>query len=326
MSWAPGPCCRSQIRSRRHWGFQIGTLSKIANLTVLSRQAVLQYRDSDKTMVEIGRELGAGSIVEGSVRRDGNSVRVPYLHHDMRVASAVLQILLRAEALREEVEALRRSRRKVFQTPPVEWIEERLSRVQEVLERRTERSALLLRDVLGTIRLEPKRGDVGRPYYLAQPRSTASPYSNRRPGPKPWTAVRILRCSGGGGSDLVPRCARASVVSRVDGMLCDAGQAALLKPAYASSAHAESARVRLPPPVEPADPGSTKPLRPAWSQGPLVEAAGVEPASASGSGKVSTCVVRCGFRSGPASEQPSSGASRRLSLAPRRGSITGAPA
>jgi hypothetical protein len=38
----------------------------------------------------------------------------------------------------------------------------------EILERRTEQSALLLRDVLGTIRLEPSRGDVGRPYYLAQ--------------------------------------------------------------------------------------------------------------------------------------------------------------
>lgn len=35
--------------------------------------------------------------------------------------------------------------------------------VQEVLERRTKQSALLLlRDVLGTIRLEPRRGDVGR--------------------------------------------------------------------------------------------------------------------------------------------------------------------
>lgn len=56
----------------------------------------------------------------------------------------------------------------MFQTPPVEWIEERLSRVKEVLERRTEKSALLLRDVLGTIRLKPKKGDVGRPYYLAQ--------------------------------------------------------------------------------------------------------------------------------------------------------------
>ena len=47
-------------------------------------------------------------------------------------------------------------------------IEERLIRVREVLERRTEQSALLLRDVLRTIRLEPRRGDVGRPYYLAQ--------------------------------------------------------------------------------------------------------------------------------------------------------------
>ena len=56
----------------------------------------------------------------------------------------------------------------MFQAPPVEWIEERLSRIQEVLERRTEQSALLLRDVLGAIRLEPKQGDVGRPYYLAQ--------------------------------------------------------------------------------------------------------------------------------------------------------------
>jgi hypothetical protein len=50
----------------------------------------------------------------------------------------------------------------------VEWIEERLSRVQEVLERQTEQSALLLRDVLGRIRFEPRKGNVGRPYYLAE--------------------------------------------------------------------------------------------------------------------------------------------------------------
>ena len=84
------------------------------------------------------------------------------------LANALIETERRVEALREELEALRRRRRKVFQTPPAEWIEERLSRVQEVLERRTAQSALLLRDVLGTIRLEPRRGDVGRPYYLAQ--------------------------------------------------------------------------------------------------------------------------------------------------------------
>ncbi len=37
-----------------------------------------------------------------------------------------------------------------------------------MLERRMEQSAPLLRQVLGTIRLEPKQRDVGRPYYLAQ--------------------------------------------------------------------------------------------------------------------------------------------------------------
>lgn len=84
------------------------------------------------------------------------------------LANALIETERRVEALREELEALLRSRNKVFQTPPVEWIEERLSRFQEVLERRTEQSALLLREVLGTIRLEPKRGEVGRPYYLAQ--------------------------------------------------------------------------------------------------------------------------------------------------------------
>ena len=50
----------------------------------------------------------------------------------------------------------------------MEWIEEHLSRIQEVLKLRTEQSALLRRDVLGTIRLKPRKGDVGRPYYLAQ--------------------------------------------------------------------------------------------------------------------------------------------------------------
>ena len=75
----------------------------------------------------------------------------------------------------------------MFQTPPVEWIEDRLSGLKEVLERRTEKSAFLLRDVLGTIRLKPKKGDVGRPYYLAPNllrlhRTTRNAARSGRPG------------------------------------------------------------------------------------------------------------------------------------------------
>lgn len=56
----------------------------------------------------------------------------------------------------------------MFQAPPVEWIENRLAQLKEVLERRTERSALLLRRLLGRIHLEPTQGDIVKPYYLAQ--------------------------------------------------------------------------------------------------------------------------------------------------------------
>ncbi len=84
------------------------------------------------------------------------------------LAKALLETERRVEVLREELEGLRRSRAKVFQVPPIEWIEERLSRLQEVLERRTEQSGLLLRGLLGPISLDPIAGDIGRPYYVAR--------------------------------------------------------------------------------------------------------------------------------------------------------------
>lgn len=84
------------------------------------------------------------------------------------LAKALVETERRVEALREELDGLRRSREKVFQAPPVEWIEERLAGMQEVLERRTDRSALSLRSLLGQICLEPAQGQIGRAYYLAR--------------------------------------------------------------------------------------------------------------------------------------------------------------
>ena len=51
-------------------------LAKIDGLEVISRTTVLQYRETDMSAQEIGRELDAGSILEGSVRRQGNRIRV----------------------------------------------------------------------------------------------------------------------------------------------------------------------------------------------------------------------------------------------------------
>ncbi len=51
-------------------------LSKISGLQVISRTSVMKYKNTDLTIPEIGRELGAGSILEGSVRREGNKLRI----------------------------------------------------------------------------------------------------------------------------------------------------------------------------------------------------------------------------------------------------------
>ena len=51
-------------------------LAKIDTLEVISRTTVLQYRNTEKPARTIGEELGAGSILEGSVRRMGDQIRV----------------------------------------------------------------------------------------------------------------------------------------------------------------------------------------------------------------------------------------------------------
>jgi TolB-like protein/cytochrome c-type biogenesis protein CcmH/NrfG len=51
-------------------------LSFIKDLHVISRTSVMQYRGTTKSIKEIGRELGVAYVLEGSVRREGNKVRV----------------------------------------------------------------------------------------------------------------------------------------------------------------------------------------------------------------------------------------------------------
>jgi TolB-like protein/tetratricopeptide (TPR) repeat protein len=51
-------------------------LSKIEKLKVVSRTSVMQYKNTTKSVREIGKELGVETILEGSVRRFGNRVRI----------------------------------------------------------------------------------------------------------------------------------------------------------------------------------------------------------------------------------------------------------
>lgn len=51
-------------------------LSKIGDLKVISRTSVMQYRGKAANVREIGKALGVSTILEGSVRRSGNKVRL----------------------------------------------------------------------------------------------------------------------------------------------------------------------------------------------------------------------------------------------------------
>jgi TolB-like protein/Tfp pilus assembly protein PilF len=51
-------------------------LSKVGDLKVISRTSVMPYRGKTSNVREIGKALGVGAILEGSVRRAGNRVRV----------------------------------------------------------------------------------------------------------------------------------------------------------------------------------------------------------------------------------------------------------
>jgi serine/threonine protein kinase len=51
-------------------------LSKIADLRVISQQGVLRYKNSKASITDIGRELDVTTILEGSVRRVGNKIRI----------------------------------------------------------------------------------------------------------------------------------------------------------------------------------------------------------------------------------------------------------
>src|SRR2546421_11477997 len=51
-------------------------LSKIGDLKVISRTSVMPYRGKEKNVREIGKALGVSAILEGSVRKSGNRVRV----------------------------------------------------------------------------------------------------------------------------------------------------------------------------------------------------------------------------------------------------------
>jgi TolB-like protein/Tfp pilus assembly protein PilF len=75
-------------------------LAKVADLRVISRTSVMGYRNTTKNMIQIGEELGVGSILEGGVQRSGNTVRI-----NMQLIDARTDEHLWAEVYDDELSA-----------------------------------------------------------------------------------------------------------------------------------------------------------------------------------------------------------------------------
>jgi len=54
----------------------ISQLGKVKSLSVTSGQSSMRYKGTNKPLAEIGRELGVDAVVEGSVRRHGDGIRI----------------------------------------------------------------------------------------------------------------------------------------------------------------------------------------------------------------------------------------------------------
>jgi TolB-like protein/AraC-like DNA-binding protein len=74
-------------------------LSQINDLRVISRTSVEQYRESAKPARQIAGELGVSALLEGSVQRDNNKVRI-----DVRLVDGVTEALVWAKSYDRELE------------------------------------------------------------------------------------------------------------------------------------------------------------------------------------------------------------------------------
>lgn len=62
----------------------ISTTSAIEGLTVIARTSVMRYKNMEKSVGEIGRELNVGALLEGSVRKAGKNLRITVQLIDVR--------------------------------------------------------------------------------------------------------------------------------------------------------------------------------------------------------------------------------------------------
>ena len=65
----------------------ITALSRFPDLVVVARNSSFTYKGKAVDMRQVGKELGVGYVVEGSVRKDGDKLRIYLSSSTRRMAS-----------------------------------------------------------------------------------------------------------------------------------------------------------------------------------------------------------------------------------------------
>jgi TolB-like protein/DNA-binding winged helix-turn-helix (wHTH) protein/Flp pilus assembly protein TadD len=73
---AAGPAGDSEFFASGMHDDLLTQLAQLQSMRVISRTSVYQYRDSDRSIRDIGRELGADAILEGRVQRVGDQIHI----------------------------------------------------------------------------------------------------------------------------------------------------------------------------------------------------------------------------------------------------------
>ena len=76
----------------------VNQLGRLSGLNVISRTTVLRYRERTQPITAVARELGVQSVMEGTVRRSGNRVRVA-----VQMVDAQTEALLWSESYEREL-------------------------------------------------------------------------------------------------------------------------------------------------------------------------------------------------------------------------------
>ena len=130
-------------------------------LKKVEKEVAKSYADVPELISQKERELTSEN------RRLANFVEfIAEGRGNQTIGKALEESEKKIKKLEVEINGLRRSHDKVFQSPPIEWIEEKLSDIHKLLEQKTGQSAITLRKLLGSITFEPTYPDIGKPYYV----------------------------------------------------------------------------------------------------------------------------------------------------------------